>query len=222
MDSNNIFTFGMHNIRTIMKNDEPWFVAKDVAEVLGYEEPHKAIAKHCKSPELLKGDEASLLTTSPRGINIIPERDVYRLVMRSKLPAAERFEEWVVSEVLPQLRKKGSYTTEQPIAPPQIDNTNLIQAVQAMQMFCGAVLDQLGTKSLIASPVQKADSNYSSVGAFIETLGKTPDQNTHAIIGNKALAVLRLQDLKPAKGRWKYQRVNIYPVSVLHQVYATI
>jgi len=61
-----------------------------VAEVLGYARARDAIAQHCKHPEVLKSGESPLLTSSPYGITIIPERDVYRLVMRSKLPAAER------------------------------------------------------------------------------------------------------------------------------------
>jgi len=64
---------------------EPWFVAKDVATVLGYVKPENAISAHCKAAR----------TTPKQGggvYSIIPERDVYRLIMRSKLPAAERFE----------------------------------------------------------------------------------------------------------------------------------
>jgi len=90
-----------HKVRTITRDGEPWFVAKDVAEVLGYKDTKDAIRQHCKSAILLKGGDSPLLTKSPYGIFVIPERDLYRLIMRSKLPAAERFEEWVVGEVLP-------------------------------------------------------------------------------------------------------------------------
>ncbi len=99
-----------HAVRVIVDDsNEPWFVAKDVAEVLGYAYPAQSVRKFCKSPKLLKGVEATTLTSSPRGITIIPERDVYRLIMRSKLPQAEEFEEWVVGTVLPSIRKHGAY-----------------------------------------------------------------------------------------------------------------
>lgn len=104
-----------HKIRAIIKADGSiWFVAKDVADVLGYKDTDYAIRTHCKYPEILKPGETQGLTTSPRGITIIPESDLYRLIMKSRLPAAERFEEWVVEEILPQIRRTGAYMPEQP------------------------------------------------------------------------------------------------------------
>lgn len=73
----------------VMKIDgEPWFVANDVAALLGYADPNYAIRAHCKSAQTWTGESSGQV----RQMKIIPERDVYRLVMRSKLPAAERFE----------------------------------------------------------------------------------------------------------------------------------
>ena len=99
------FNFNSSEIRVVRGADgEPWFVAKDVADVLGYEKPENAVARHCRGS----------VTTPKQGggfLTIIPERDVYRLIMRSKLPAAEKFEEWVVGEVLPSIRKHGAYMT---------------------------------------------------------------------------------------------------------------
>lgn len=73
-----------------------------------------AVATHCKYAKLFKGTESVPLTESPRGINIIPESDVYRLVMRSKLPSAERFQDWVCEDVLPSIRKTGQYSMALP------------------------------------------------------------------------------------------------------------
>ncbi|QWQ13358.1 hypothetical protein KN198_07970 [Ralstonia solanacearum] len=81
-------------------------MARDVAAVLGYADTDKAIRAHCKAAEALP---ASLSGNPGRPPVIIPERDVYRLVMRSKLPGAEAFEEWVVGTVLPSIRKSGGY-----------------------------------------------------------------------------------------------------------------
>ena len=107
--ANNTFFYWDAPVRTVVKDGEVWFVAKDVAEILGYAKPENAIAAHCK------GQKTCSLESGGQGRNmlIIPERDVYRLIMRSKLPDAEMFEEWVVSEVLPSIRKTGSYTAPQ-------------------------------------------------------------------------------------------------------------
>lgn len=98
-------------VRVVQGNDgEPWFVGSDVAKILGYSNPQKAVQTHCKasttsSPKM--GDQV-------RHLVVIPERDVYRLIMRSKLPKAEKFEEWVVGEVLPSIRKDGAYVHATP------------------------------------------------------------------------------------------------------------
>lgn len=107
----NIIPFNFHNnsVRVIEKDGEPWFVAKDVAELLGYAKPNNAINAHCKGA-LKQGIANNGATYS---MVLIPERDVYRLIMRSKLPEAEAFEEWVVGEVLPAIRKNGEYKAPQ-------------------------------------------------------------------------------------------------------------
>jgi len=71
------------------------FVANDVAEMLGYTDKKQAVRKHCKYAELLKGRDSRPFTDSPRGINIIPEPDVWRLITRSNLPEAQKIEEWI-------------------------------------------------------------------------------------------------------------------------------
>lgn len=106
------FNFSGAEIRVITDaQGEPWFVAKDVADLLEYSNPHEAVRTHCKGVR-------EILIPSAGGdqmTKVMPERDVYRLIMRSKMPAAEAFEEWVVGEVLPSIRKTGSY--QQPVTP---------------------------------------------------------------------------------------------------------
>lgn len=96
-------------MRVIEKDGEPWFVAKDVCDVLGYVNPRQTVATHCKATSTVTIHDGRQM----RNMTIIPERDVYRLIMRSKLPSAEKFEEWVVGEVLPTIRKTGSYSVPQ-------------------------------------------------------------------------------------------------------------
>ena len=118
----NLFNFEGFDVRVVLIDGEPWFSARDVAEGLGYSNPQKAVRDHCKSPRPVGVNDSFTLGPSA---NIIPERDVYRLVMRSKLPQAERFEEWVVSEVLPSIRRTGGYTT--PTAPADLSKLEILQ-----------------------------------------------------------------------------------------------
>ena len=93
------------DIRTIEIDGKPYFVGTDVAKALGYSNPRKAILDHCKG--VTKRD-----TPTSSGVQLmsyINEGDLYRLIMKSKLPSAEKFEAWVMDEVLPTIRKAGSY-----------------------------------------------------------------------------------------------------------------
>lgn len=97
-------------VRVVIIDGEPWFVGADVAKILNYADVSQAIRQNCK--HAMKVDLYAKQGQS-RGnsqVYIISESDVYRLVMRSKRPEAEKFEEWVVEEVLPSIRKTGSYT----------------------------------------------------------------------------------------------------------------
>jgi prophage antirepressor-like protein len=103
----------------IDQNGNPWWVAKEVCDILGYANTSKAISDHCKYSELFRSNESLYLGFNPRGVLIIPESDVYRLIMRSKVPAAEKFQDWVTEEVLPLIRKTGTYTAPQAAAAPR-------------------------------------------------------------------------------------------------------
>lgn len=96
-------------IRTIQNDSGILFCGSDVARALGYARPADAISAHCKGVCVLP-------TPSNGGIQrmkFIPEGDVYRLIVHSKLPSAERFERWVFDEVLPSIRKHGAYITRE-------------------------------------------------------------------------------------------------------------
>lgn len=93
-------------IRSVDVNGKPYFVATDVAKALGYAKPNNAVSTHCRST--LKQGIATKQGNMSEMV-LIPEGDIYRLIIRSKLPSAERFERWVFDEVLPQIRKTGSY-----------------------------------------------------------------------------------------------------------------
>lgn len=108
MDGIKTFTnkeFG--TVRTIVKDGEPWFVGKDVAEILGYKETAKAIRTH-----ICAEDKGVSVLDTPGGqqkITLINESGLYSLILGSKLPKAKTFKRWVTSDVLPTIRKTGGY-----------------------------------------------------------------------------------------------------------------
>ena len=108
MNELTIFNFENNDVRTQVINDEPWFVGKDVAEILGYERPTKAISDHVDEEDR---DEVPIQDSIGRMQNtpIINESGLYSLVFKSQLPSAKKFKRWVTSEVLPAIRKKGFY-----------------------------------------------------------------------------------------------------------------
>lgn len=106
---NNIvaFKYEEQQVRTIEKNGEPWFVGKDVAEILGYSDTAQAVRKHIDNE-----DKGVVEMTTPGGkqpVTIINESGLYSLILSSKLPTAKEFKHWVTSEVLPSIRKTGEY-----------------------------------------------------------------------------------------------------------------
>ena len=95
-------------IRGVEIEGKPYVVASDVAKALGYKRPNDAISQHCKYTVKHRIPHPQNKTKTLE-VNIIPEGDVYRLIIKSKLPSAQKFEEWVMDEVLPSLRKTGKY-----------------------------------------------------------------------------------------------------------------
>ena len=109
MNELTVFKFNDVDVRTVTINSEPWFVAKDVATILCYSDTSDAIKAHCK------GSVKRLPLQTAGGMQemrIIPESDLYRLIIKSNMPEAEKFEKWVMEEVLPSIRKTGSYSKE--------------------------------------------------------------------------------------------------------------
>ena len=115
-----IFAFeGTNEIRTLLINDEPYFVGKDVADILGYAKSRNAIATHVddedKKDAPIQGDLGGT-----QNMTIINESGLYSLILKSKLPSAKKFKRWVTSEVLPTIRKHGMYATEELLNNPDL------------------------------------------------------------------------------------------------------
>lgn len=105
------------DIRTMLIDGEPWFVGKDVATILGYQNPSKAIYDHIDDEDKLNNE--SLSSLGQRGGWLINESGLYSLILSSKLPAAKKFKKWVTSEVLPTIRKTGGYNAPVPMTVPE-------------------------------------------------------------------------------------------------------
>jgi prophage antirepressor-like protein len=139
------FAFEGHQLRTLLIDGEPWFVGKDVAEALGYGNTRKALLDHCKKAQDVGGsqivtpNESNDLQgfRSKYGVDpstkIIPESDVYRLIIKSKLPSAEKFEKKIMEEILPTIRKTGSYGAPAQLSGPELMAAALIEANATIQ-----------------------------------------------------------------------------------------
>ena len=101
------------SVRVVMVNEEPYFVGKDVAEILGYNNPRDAISKHVddEDKDVAKCDTLG----GVQDLTVINESGLYSLILSSKLPSAKRFKKWVTSEVLPAIHKHGLYATDKVI-----------------------------------------------------------------------------------------------------------
>jgi len=114
-------------VRTVTINNEPWFVGKDVAEILGYAKSRNAIATHVDDED----KKEAPIQGYPGGtqmMTIINESGLYSLVLSSKMPDAKKFKRWITSEVLPQIRKTGSYMPDLSTLSPELQLMNAMVA----------------------------------------------------------------------------------------------
>ena len=115
-------------VRTILEGETLLFCGSDIAKALGYARPGKAIIDHCKG--VLKRD--TLTSGGMQSLSYIPEGDVYRLIVHSKLPAAEKFEHWLFDEVVPTIRKTGGYMTDSLLERIQKEPAVIVEFAQAL------------------------------------------------------------------------------------------
>jgi prophage antirepressor-like protein len=136
------FNFENHTVRVIQDdNGEPLFVAKDVCDILGYSNDRDAVARHCQSKGVVKRD--TLTEGGLQQLTYIGEGNLYRLIIKSNKPEAKPFEAFVCDEVLPSIRKTGSYSLA-PTLP-----GNYLQALEALVMSEKAKDQAIRTKAEI-------------------------------------------------------------------------
>ena len=173
------------SVRTMTIDGEPYFVGKDVADILGYADPNKALAMHVDDDDKLNDKTASSL--GQRGGWLINESGLYSLVISSKLPSAKRFKRWVTSEVLPSIRKTGAYATpatiENIISNPDfgIQLLNTLKTEQEKNRRLASENERMKPKEIFADAV-----NASKTSILIGELAKLIAQNG-VQIGQKRL-----------------------------------
>lgn len=181
------FTFEDQQIRVLTIEGEPWFVGKDVAEVLGYSNSRKAIADHVDSED--KGVTKCYTLGGTQQIAIINESGLYSLILSSKLPDAKKFKRWVTSEVLPTIRKHGAYMTDAKAAAIVTDKGSLADLLQqaAEQLKRKDIqIEQMKPKALFADAVSTSDTPI-----LVGELAKILHQNGVSMGQNRMFRWLR-------------------------------
>lgn len=130
MNELQIFKYGLKEVRTVTIDGEPWFVGKDVAEVLGYTNPQKSIRDHIDEDDKTVNDSFTVNGTNAILIN---ESGLYSLIMSCKMPTAKYFKRWVTSEVLPSIRKHGAYMTPETLQAAILNPDTMIQLCQQLK-----------------------------------------------------------------------------------------
>lgn len=154
-----------------------YFPATACAKILGYVKPHNAISQHCRY-SLKRGVPHPQNPGKEIEMNFIPEGDLYRLIIGSRLPAAERFERWVFDEVLVEIRKRGTYG--QPI-PPAMDQLGVIVEQLAKVTAALLVLSERFTGSLTPIPEKKAPVNMELYAASVCKIDTFPEEITEQV-----------------------------------------
>ena len=186
------FDFKGASLRTLTdENGEPWFIAKDVCDVLGYTNASKAISDHVDSEDKLNNE--SLSSLGQRGGWLVNESGLYSLVLSSKLPTAKEFKRWVTHEVLPQIRRTGGYI---PTTDVDDDMTILAKAVMIGQRTMeeqkrriaaqASHIKELEPKARFADAVAASDGT-----CLIGELAKMLRQNGLDIGQNRLFEILR-------------------------------
>ena len=153
-------------VRTVVIDNEPWFVGKDVAERLGYSNTNDALIRHVDPEDKLQNDGVVILDPIGRKQQpiVINESGLYSLIMSSKLPSAKEFKRWVTSEVLPTIRRQGSYAMQKPMSPAQLIAAQaqvLVQMEEKMQALQAQTEAVQSQQSALAQKVETAIKVFS-------------------------------------------------------------
>lgn len=179
------FIFENNPVRTTQdKHGNPLFCAKDIATILGYANPAKAVINHCKGFPIWKPLESAGGIQQAR---FITEGDMYRLIASSKLPTAERFESWIYDEVLPSIRKTGGYI---PTAEVDTDEDILAKAVLIAQKTIDLKNRQLQAKD---RQIMELEPKAQALDAFTDVEDKLLIRDAAKILSNSGTPISEKQ-----------------------------
>lgn len=213
MNEVQLFNFESHEVRSLLLNNEPWFVGKDVADVLGYQNGSRDINRHVDEEDRQNYQNGTF--DSPRGMTIINESGLYSLVLSSKLPSAKKFKRWVTSEVLPALRKTGQYQVKE-LSGSELMAKALIEA-QSVLAAKDKVIEEMKPKALFADAVSASKGSI-SVGSLAKLLA----QNGIAIGQNRLFAWLRDNNFLIKDGKSKNVATQRYIDQGLFELKANV
>ncbi|MBP2056977.1 prophage antirepressor-like protein [Lactobacillus colini] len=132
-----LFNFEGNQVRTVLIDETPYFVGKDVAIILDYKNTRDALIKHVdkedKRNEIVKASQLSQNATGFMNVDLITESGVYSLIFGSKMPNAKKFKHWVTSEVLPSIRKHGAYMTPEKIEEALLNPDTIINLAKQLK-----------------------------------------------------------------------------------------
>lgn len=187
---NEIYNFKGQNVRTVTIDNEPYFVGKDVADILGYSNQRDALSKHVDDEDkiTLTSQNATLENLPNRGLSAINESGLYSLILSSKLPQAKEFKRWVTSEVLPSIRKNGMFATDELLDNPDFAIATLqkLKEEREAKKLLEAQIEADRPKVLFADAVSASKSS-----CLIGELAKILKQNGIDIGQNKLFQWLR-------------------------------
>ena len=170
------------NVRVLLQGDEPWFVAKDIADTLGYQNGSRDVNRHTDEEDRTK--TMVFDGNQNKETILINESGLYSLVLSSKLPNAKQFRRWVTSEVLPSLRKYGTYSMDIPRTLPD-----------ALKAYADEIEQHNKTKALVEAQRPKvifADAvSTSNTDILVGDLAKLLSQNGYAVGQNRLFEQLR-------------------------------
>jgi len=180
-------------VRVINQNNEPWFVGKDIAEILGYVKPQNAIATHVDLDDTLKQGITDNLGRI-QDTTIINESGLYSLILGSKLSTSKKFKKWVTSEVLPSIRKHGAYMTDDTIEKALMDPDFLIKLATNLKEEKFKRLEAENKIELDRPKVIFADAvSVSHTSILVGELAKLLKQNGIDIGQNRLFEKLRTE-----------------------------
>lgn len=184
---NEIFNFHGRTVRTVTVNDTPYFVGKDVAEILGYAKARNALSTHVDSDDALKWGVMDELGRKQE-TTIINESGLYSLILSSRLPQAKEFKRWVTSEVLPTIRKNGMFATDELLDNPDFAIATLqrLKEEREAKKLLEAKIEADRPKVLFADAVS---ASHTSI--LVGDLAKLISQNGYKIGGNRLFVWLR-------------------------------